>query len=548
MAYCKNCGSKLIDSAKFCQKCGYPINSVDINTEKRQQYFSGKIYKCPHCGEILNSFESTCPSCGYELREVQTSNAIQEFSSRLNAIEAKRHDLKFNGLFAATRASQINAQKVSLIRNFPVPNTKEDMLEFMIMAVSNLNMKAFDGYTSISNDEKELNDAWFAKITQIYEKAKRTHFSDNTFSEITSLYNSCNRNIKKTKKNGKLKSTLLFACFPLFFIVAFIFIAILSNITESNEQKRLNNIIRDVQDALEGEEYKLALSIADSIDYQKNDTDQERKWDIQREYWTDKVISEAASHGIQLEYTPAQDIDNATNLPSANSGDNTFDDIKGSVDDFNSKMDAAKEQLDFIFDDSTEETMTCETDTTETSEVYHSSESDSYAIPLSATSSETNCRVINIEDFDFNIPEYWLEDSNKKEEQVYYAENDDSIVKLTIRYPVETDKDYDVSFNGLYIDDKNMVNAIEFVYSHGKVTEHEVFESNFGVKGILYHFTYKQRIHLFKKIPANGYYFCFPSEDDRRWFYVILQYTDNVNADNYIKGFMNILTSIKKHT
>lgn len=108
MAYCKNCGSKLIDSAKFCQKCGYPINSVDINTEKRQQYFSGKIYKCPHCGEILNSFESTCPSCGYELREVQTSNAIQEFSSRLNAIEAKRHDLKFNGLFAATRASQIN--------------------------------------------------------------------------------------------------------------------------------------------------------------------------------------------------------------------------------------------------------------------------------------------------------------------------------------------------------------------------------------------------------------------------------------------------------
>ena len=37
----------------------------------------------------------------------------------------------------------------------------------------------------------------------------------------------------------------------------------------------------------------------------------ERKWDIQREYWVDKVLEEAAKNGIDLEYTPTPDIDKA---------------------------------------------------------------------------------------------------------------------------------------------------------------------------------------------------------------------------------------------
>ena len=37
----------------------------------------------------------------------------------------------------------------------------------------------------------------------------------------------------------------------------------------------------------------------------------ERKWDIEKEYWVEKVLSEASEHGIELEYTPSEDVDNA---------------------------------------------------------------------------------------------------------------------------------------------------------------------------------------------------------------------------------------------
>ena len=54
MAYCINCGEKIVDGAKFCQKCGYAV-PVSNNYEKdRQMEFSGKIYKCPNCGEDIS--------------------------------------------------------------------------------------------------------------------------------------------------------------------------------------------------------------------------------------------------------------------------------------------------------------------------------------------------------------------------------------------------------------------------------------------------------------------------------------------------------------
>ena len=69
MSYCLKCGAKIVEGAKFCQKCGTAVHEdVYANEAKRQQEYVGKIYKCPNCGEVLNSFVRNCPSCGFELR------------------------------------------------------------------------------------------------------------------------------------------------------------------------------------------------------------------------------------------------------------------------------------------------------------------------------------------------------------------------------------------------------------------------------------------------------------------------------------------------
>ena len=317
MAYCRNCGTQLIDGAKFCQKCGCSVINENAGYTQRKQEFAGKQYKCPNCGE---------------------------------AIESRREYEKPCGLFAAAeaqqRVSKTDEQKISLIKSFSVPNTKEDMLEFMILATSSMNMRTFDSAnTDISKSEKEVTAAWFSKVQQVYEKAKRSYSTDSIFTEIKALYDSCNDGIKKSKKKGIIRWVLMLSWMPIVLILIIVEFSIFIPKWEKEEIDRLDNIVLDVQRALESGEYSHALRIAESIDYQRSDVEMERKWDIEREYWVDKVLEEAAANGVILEYTPAPDVDEANDEPS-DSKDTSGGFVEGFKDGMQPGLDAAKENID----------------------------------------------------------------------------------------------------------------------------------------------------------------------------------------------------------
>lgn len=346
--YCTNCGEKLSAGSKFCNNCGIPTtNAVPPQTSptnkqhapvtppvpptpptpsteqastqssfKRKTVYEGEVHKCPNCGEVLKAFEVTCPACGIELRGTKASSSVKEFALKLEAIEARREYEKPRGLFAAMdaqqRISKTDEQKISLIKSFSVPNSKEDLLEFMILATSSMNMHTYDSTnTNISKSEKAVNAAWLSKVHQIYKKAKFISVTDSTFIEINSLYNNCINEIRKTKRNGIIKWALLFGFAPLLLILVIVPLIVFGPDMEAKEIERLENIVVDVQSALDNGEFKHALRIADTIDYQRYDVEMERKWDIQRAYWVEKVLEEAEKNGITLDYTPTQDIDKA---------------------------------------------------------------------------------------------------------------------------------------------------------------------------------------------------------------------------------------------
>lgn len=314
MPFCTNCGKELSDGEKFCPNCGAATGVAD--NSKRTSVYDGELHKCPNCGEILKSFEINCPACGYELRSVKASSAVKEFASKLEAIEAKREYEKPRGLFARAealqRVSKADEQKISLIKSFAVPNSKEDILEFMILATSSINLNAYDNTSgTVTKSDKELNAAWLAKVEQVFEKARRSFSTDNTFGEIEYLYKKCQEAIKKKKKKVLIKWILMVGWIPLAWIILIAGLLISGPKDEAAELDRLDAIVSEVQDALEHEEFSHALRIADSIDYQRYDVEMERKWDIEREYWVEKVLTEASAHGVELEYTPTDDIDNA---------------------------------------------------------------------------------------------------------------------------------------------------------------------------------------------------------------------------------------------
>ena len=163
MPFCVNCGQETREGIKFCAHCGTPISGAETNYERRSTY-EGELHKCPNCGTVLGSFVSVCPSCGYELRGARSATAIRLLAEKLeNVSPGKQRDI---------------------IKNFPIPNTKEDIFEFMLLASSNFNAM----YYAAHLDEDDISDAWLAKIEQCYSKAKISFGNQQDFEKIESLY------------------------------------------------------------------------------------------------------------------------------------------------------------------------------------------------------------------------------------------------------------------------------------------------------------------------------------------------------------------------
>lgn len=177
MAICSKCGSQLPDGAKFCLNCGAQSSGSPENSQsyqagnsKRETVFEGEIHKCPSCGEVLGAFVTTCPSCGYEIRGGKSSASLHEFSMSL-----------------ANAAS--DEQRTSLIRNFPVPNTKEDIFEFLILASSNIT----------GNTEQNICDAWAVKFRQVEQKAKLALTADADKAKFNELYEQAKKKLTRDK-------------------------------------------------------------------------------------------------------------------------------------------------------------------------------------------------------------------------------------------------------------------------------------------------------------------------------------------------------------
>lgn len=212
--FCAYCGTKLDKWARFCKSCGKQINvqaSEDRITERKIVY-EGYIHKCPSCGEVLNSFVTNCPSCGLEIRDVRPVSSVKEFAQKLERIEAQKmpaiseqksvmkmvfgKDFKEKDEVEEAKRSfeeQKQKEKATLIINYSVPNTKEDITEFMLLATSNIDVK--HGIDDV------VSKAWISKLDQVYQKAELSMGNSRDIEQIKEIYD----NKKKQISNKKLK-------------------------------------------------------------------------------------------------------------------------------------------------------------------------------------------------------------------------------------------------------------------------------------------------------------------------------------------------------
>jgi len=169
MAFCTECGHQLAEGAKFCYECGAKVNApASPRGEQRKTVYDGEIHKCPNCGEIIDAYDMICKSCGYEIRGRKNTSVVHELSLKLeNTSDSQKKD--------------------ELIRTFYIPNTREDIHEFFMLALSQVKIGGMN------------TDAWMVKLEQAYQKAELSFPNTQEFEYLKILY-------EKTQKMNKKKS------------------------------------------------------------------------------------------------------------------------------------------------------------------------------------------------------------------------------------------------------------------------------------------------------------------------------------------------------
>ena len=194
-----------------------PTSPVSLH-KQQQSNKEGDLKKCPSCGAPVVSFATKCSSCGHEFRNIQASNSVKELSIQLqNAAERIRKEkenmvVTFHNAHLKNPlniAKEIATLQESIISSFPVPNTKEDILEFLSIALPEAKKKSntMGGYVLDGSDG--LKNAWLAKCEQVIMKAKFSMKDDKKLLEEIEFYSNQLSTAQQQNKSilGKILNT-----------------------------------------------------------------------------------------------------------------------------------------------------------------------------------------------------------------------------------------------------------------------------------------------------------------------------------------------------
>ncbi len=121
---------------KRAQACGEDPDEVLVVVEGRlakakkaakpSNEKRGNVVHCPACGAIVGAGAIKCKECGYVFTNVKANSSAERFAKEFAALIDKYKDASLKGRIQRDREIK------QFIKNFPIPTSKEDMLEFIV--------------------------------------------------------------------------------------------------------------------------------------------------------------------------------------------------------------------------------------------------------------------------------------------------------------------------------------------------------------------------------------------------------------------------------
>lgn len=231
-------------------------------TSSKQTTKLGEIKKCPACGSPTKAFETICKDCGHEFKEVAALSSKQRLYEDLNNAEREEKQAplsvmeKLQGPQAVNL--RINQRKASIIASFPLPNTKEDILEFFNWSIHESNKE------ETMLDDGFIKKAWKAKSNELASKIKLELHNDPHAKLLLAEYE---KNKKKISIGGKTKVIIICASI---FVLLFFFVSYMvkqEKQEEENEIKKIDHSEQVIKELIDQKKYDAALIEAENINW-----------------------------------------------------------------------------------------------------------------------------------------------------------------------------------------------------------------------------------------------------------------------------------------
>ena len=85
------------------------------------------LRKCPNCGESIPVMAISCPKCGYELSDQKAVSSVQILADKIEKISKQFTNEDVN-------KDDVYDQIINTISLAPVPNSKQDIIEFLALS------------------------------------------------------------------------------------------------------------------------------------------------------------------------------------------------------------------------------------------------------------------------------------------------------------------------------------------------------------------------------------------------------------------------------
>lgn len=209
-----------IDQDEFEMVLDSKVAELVTGKPKQNQKIES-IKRCPNCGAII-TFESRCPECGFVFSSLEANASIVSLFDTLKQM-----------------ASWDNRKKRQVIEHFPIPNSKSDILAFLVAFKSKL-----------TNPDDNFTSAYLSKYDECIEKAKVYFPNDPDFYPFIHGLSDLKKELKKgsTKrwiKNHKILTGIIaFAAINLFLFLALIIGVIISDEKEFGPAKAAEKEVR----------------------------------------------------------------------------------------------------------------------------------------------------------------------------------------------------------------------------------------------------------------------------------------------------------------